>query len=96
MASSTAQPGYYPTVRYIYQHIEFHVSEDEAYTVLDTFIHYWNQHSGELVYEQEFRDYVYTQLQWSMLGSLGKEKIFRMVDLILEYLKKGGFYQAAA
>jgi len=96
MIPQSEQPGYYPTVRYIYEHIEFHISEDEAYAVLDAFIGFWNERSGQLVLEQDFKDVVVDQLRWSMLGSLGEVKIHRIVDLILEFLKKEGHYQVAA
>jgi hypothetical protein len=90
------QPGYYDTVRYIYRHIEFHISEDEAYEVLDAFIAFWNSKNGQLVYEDEFKSRVLETLKWSLCGKLGNQKILRIVELIIAYLRENGFYQAAA
>ena len=30
-------------VKYVYKHIEFHISEDEAYTILNAFIEKWDK-----------------------------------------------------
>ena len=34
----TDKPEYFDTVKFIYKYIEFHISEDEAYTILNAFI----------------------------------------------------------
>lgn len=85
------KPDYYGTVRFIYQKIDFHISEDEAYDILDAFIEKWDTCVGELVYDDDFKEYVYTKLEFRYF-ILGKKKVHRVVEIILDYLRSHGFF----
>lgn len=88
------KPDYYDTVRYIYKHIEFHISEDEAYTVLNAFIEKWDTSAGQEINEVELAKHVVMQLQNNFEVLLPKKKIERVVQLILSYLfETGHFFQ---
>ncbi len=88
------KPDYYDTVRYIYKHIEFHISEDEAYTVLNAFIERWDASAGTTIKEEELVKHVTAQLQHNFDVLLPKKKIERIVELILRYLfETGHFFQ---
>lgn len=88
------KPDYYDTVRYVYKHIEFHISEDEAYTVLNAFIDKWDSNAGQIIREEDLVKHVVLQLQDNFEVLLPKNKITRIVQLILGYLQETGhFYQ---
>ena len=88
------KPDYYHTVKYVYKHIEFHISEDEAYTILNAFIEKWDASAGSLIHEEELTAHVVQQLRHNFDVVLPKNKITRIVQLILGYLQETGhFYQ---
>lgn len=88
------KPNYFHTVKYVYKHIEFHISEDEAYTVLNAFIDKWDASAGSLIHEEQLTDHVVEQLRDNFDVLLPKKKITRIVQLILGYLHETGhFYQ---
>lgn len=89
-----SQPDYYDTVRYIYKHIEFHISEDEAYTILNAFIEKWDASAGQSIKEEELTQFVVDRLQNNFEVLLPSKKIKRVVELILGYLfETGHFFQ---
>lgn len=88
------QPDYFDTVKFIYKHLPFHISEDEAYTILNAFIEKWDSSEGELINEKELINHVVKQLQTNFNVLLPKKKIETVVQLILGYLHATGhFYQ---
>ncbi len=88
------KPDYFDTVKYVYKHIEFHISEDEAYTILNTFIEKWDASAGQLIHEEDLTKHVVNQLSQNFDVLLPAAKIKRVVELILGYLHTTGhFYQ---
>ena len=88
------KPDYYDTVKYIYKYVEFHISEDEAYVILNTFILKWDASAGQLINEDELVKHVTEELLNNFKVMLTKNKIVRIVQLILSYLHyTGHFYQ---
>ena len=55
------RPDYWQTIRYIYQHLDYHISEDEAYVITNLFIEKWDDSKGQLVYEADMKKYVFEQ-----------------------------------
>jgi hypothetical protein len=86
------QPDYYHTVKFVYKYLDFHISEDEAYVVLNTFIQKWDASAGQLIKDEELIQYVIDKLRDNMEILLPKEKIRRITELILEYLRETGHY----
>ena len=90
----TEKPEYFDTVKFVYKYIEFHISEDEAYTILNAFIDKWDTSAGELIKEDELVKHVVQKLSRNFDVLLPKPKIERVVNLILAYLQETGhFYQ---
>ncbi len=90
----TAKPEYYDTVKYVYKHIEFHISEDEAYTILNAFIDKWDVSAGQTINEEELVTHVVNRLRDNYEVILPKKQIKRVVELILGYLfETGHFFQ---
>jgi hypothetical protein len=88
------KPDYYDTVKFVYKHIEFHISEDEAYAILNAFISKWDASAGSLIHEEELVEHVVEQLRDNFDVVLPKNKMVRVVQLILGYLHETGhFYQ---
>lgn len=88
------KPDYFDTVKYVYKHLTFHISEDEAYTILNAFIEKWDANAGELIKEEQLVAHVVAQLQNNFDVMLPKKKIESVVHLILGYLQETGhFYQ---
>lgn len=81
------KPDYWQTIRYIYQHIDFPISEDEAYVITNLFIEKWDDSQGLLVYEDDLRQYVMENCRSRVMLFLSQEKIYKTVDLIIAYLK---------
>lgn len=81
------KPDYWQTVRYIFQHIDFPISEDEAYVITNLFIEKWDESQGQVIYEEELRQYVVTNCRSRVMLFLSEEKICKTVDLIISYLK---------
>ncbi len=91
---ATGKPEYYDTVKYVYKHVEFHISEDEAYTILNAFIEKWDGSAGSTIREEELVTHVVERLRNNYEVLLPKTKIKRIVELILGYLyETGHFYQ---
>jgi hypothetical protein len=86
------KPDYYDTVKYVYKHIEFHISEDEAYSILNAFIDLWDNNEGKLLYDEQLVAHVTEKLQDDFTVVLPGKKIRRVVELIIEYLKETGHY----
>lgn len=90
----TEKPEYFDTVKFVYKYIEFHISEDEAYTILNAFIEKWDASAGSVIEEKELVKHVVQQLSRNFDVLLPKPKIERVVNLILAYLQETGhFYQ---
>ncbi len=88
------KPDYFDTVKYVYKHLTFHISEDEAYTILNAFIEKWDANAGQLIKEEQLVAHVVAQLQNNFDVMLPKKKIESVVHLILGYLQvTGHFYQ---
>ncbi len=86
------KPDYYDTVKFIYKYIEFHISEDEAYSILNAFIEKWDNAAGQLIYEEELVKHVTEHLRNSFTVMLKPEQIRRVVELIIAYLRETGHY----
>ncbi|MES2620730.1 MAG: hypothetical protein V4615_07755 [Bacteroidota bacterium] len=88
------KPDYYDTVKFVYKHIEFHISEDEAYSILNAFIGKWDESAGEMIHEGDLTRHIVEELRNNFDVVLPKDKITRVVQLILGYLHETGhFYQ---
>ena len=88
------KPDYFDTVKFVYKHLTFHISEDEAYTILNAFIEKWDANAGHLIKEEELVAHVVAQLQTNFDVMLPTKKIESVVHLILGYLQATGhFYQ---
>lgn len=84
------KPDYYQTIRYIYQHIDFAISEDEAYVITNLFIEHWDALSGSHIKAEQLKERVFESCRSHFVVFLPKEKIDRVVDLILSYLRSIG------
>ena len=84
------RPDYWQTIRYIYQHLDFHISEDEAYVITNFFIEKWDESQGEQVYEQQIKDHVFEQCRSRVVLFLPEERVHRVCDLIFAYLRSIG------
>ena len=88
------KPDYFDTVKYIYKYISFHISEDEAYAILNAFIEKWDASAGQLIKEDELTNHVIRHLQHSFAVMLPQKKTEEVIRLILGYLQyTGHFYQ---
>ena len=81
------KPDYWQTIRYVFQHINFPISEDEAYVITNLFIEKWDTAQGQLIYENDLKKYVLENCRSRVMLMLSEEKIFTTVDLIISYLK---------
>ncbi len=88
----TGKPEYYDTVKYVYKYLDFHISEDDAYTILNAFIEKWDESAGQLIREEDLVAHVVERLQNSFEVVLPRHKIKRVVDLILGYLYETGHF----
>ncbi|HWB63801.1 MAG TPA: hypothetical protein VG603_09845 [Chitinophagales bacterium] len=86
------KPDYFDTVKFVYKYIEFHISEDEAYTVLNAFIEKWDTSAGQLIQDEDIIQYVIDRLRDNYLVMLPKPRIRRIAELILAYLRETGHY----
>ena len=86
------KPDYYDTVKYVYKYIEFHISEDESYAILNAFIAKWDESAGELIRQEDLVNHVVEQLRDNFDVILPKIQITRVVQLILGYLRETGHY----
>ena len=86
------KPHYYDTVKFVYKYIEFHISEDEAYSILNTFIEKWDASAGQLIHDEEITRYVTDTLKENFQVLLPTPKIRRVSELILGYLRETGHY----
>ncbi|MBS1617445.1 MAG: hypothetical protein JST76_02950 [Bacteroidetes bacterium] len=84
------KPDYWQTIRYIYQHLEFHISEDEAYVITNLFIEIWDESAGKLVYEEDIKKHVFKECRSRVMLFLPEEKIHKVCDLIFAYLRSVG------
>lgn len=84
------RPDYWQTIRYIYQHLDFHISEDEAYVITNLFIEIWDESAGKLVYEEDIKKHVFKECRSRVMLFLAEEKIHKVVDLIFAYLRSIG------
>jgi hypothetical protein len=84
------RPDYWQTIRYIYQHLDFHISEDEAYVITNFFIEKWDDSKGQLIYEADMKKYVFEQCRSRVFLFMAEDKIYGVVDLILAYLRSIG------
>ena len=86
------KPDYFHTVKFVYKYIDFHISEDEAYTILNAFIEKWDTSAGQLIHDEELVNYVLNKTQENFLVLLPGAKIKRVTELILNYLRQTGHY----
>ncbi len=87
-----ATPDYFDTVKYIYKYIEFHISEDQAYTILNAFIEKWDASAGQKIYDEELKDFVVEKLRDNFDVLLPTPQLKRVVELIINYLCETGHY----
>jgi hypothetical protein len=86
------KPDYFHTVKFVYKYLDFHISEDEAYTILNVFIEKWDISAGQLVHDEEMIEYVLNKVQDNFMVLLPVYKIKRVTELILKYLRETGHY----
>ena len=86
------KPDYFHTVKFVYKYLDFHISEDEAYTILNVFIEKWDTSAGHLIHDEELVNYVLDKTQENFLVLLPGSKIKRVTELILNYLRQTGHY----
>lgn len=86
------KPDYFDTVKYVYKHIEFHISEEQAYTILNAFIEKWDECAGQEIFDEELKGFVIEKLEDNFEVMLPTPKIKRVVELILGYLYETGHY----
>jgi hypothetical protein len=84
------RPDYWQTIRYVYQHLDFHISEDEAYVITNFFIEKWDESQGQQVFERDIKDHVYEQCRSHFVVFLPEDRIHSVCDLIFAYLKSIG------
>jgi hypothetical protein len=84
------RPDYWQTIRYIYQHLDFHISEDEAYVITNLFIEKWDGSKGQLIYEEDMKQHVFGECRSRVFLFMAEDKIHRVVELILAYLRSIG------
>jgi hypothetical protein len=81
------KPDYYQTVRYIFQHINFAISEDEAYVILNLFIEKWDDSQGESLSEKDFSNHIVDRCRSEFVLFLSEQKIEAVTGLIISYLR---------
>lgn len=86
------KPDYFHTVKFVYKYLDFHISEDEAYTILNVFIEKWDNLAGQMVHDEELVNYVLQRIQDNYMVLLPSPKIRRVTELILNYLRETGHY----
>ena len=86
------RPDYWQTIRYIYHHLDFHISEDEAYVITNLFIEKWDESQGQLIYEADMKNHVFEECRSRVYLFMAEEKIHKVVDLILAYLRSLGVF----
>ena len=86
------RPDYWQTIRYIYQHLDFHISEDEAYVITNLFIEKWDESQGQVVYEDQIKAHVFKECRSRVMLFLAEEKIHKVIDLIFSYLRSVGVF----
>jgi hypothetical protein len=84
------RPDYWQTIRYVYHHLDFHISEDEAYVITNLFIEKWDDSKGQLIYPEDMKKHVFGECRSRVFLFMAEDKIHRVVDLILAYLKSIG------
>ncbi len=83
-------PDYWQTIRYIYQHLDFHISEDEAYVITNLFIEKYDDSQGKLIYEDDLKKHVFAECRSRVFLFLAEDKIYKVIDLIFAYLRSIG------
>ncbi len=86
------KPDYFHTVKYVYKHIEFHISEVEAYAILNIFIEKWDSMAGQLIQDEEIISFVVERIRENFVVLLPTARIRRIVELFLGYLRETGHY----
>ncbi len=86
------KPDYFHTVKFVYKHLDFHISEDEAYAILNVFIEKWDTSAGQLIHDEDMMEYVLNKIQDNFMVLLPSNKIKRVTELILYYLRETGHY----
>lgn len=86
------KPDYYDTVKYVYKYIEFHISEDEAYAILNAFIEKWDTSAGQMIYEEQLITHVTERLRDNFTVLMPEKRIRRVVELIIAYLRETGHF----
>ena len=86
------KPDYYHTVKFVYKHLDFHISEDEAYAILNVFIEKWDTAAGQLIRDEELVNYVVDKIQENFIVLLPTRRIILITELILGYLRETGHY----
>jgi hypothetical protein len=81
------KPGFKQTIRYIFQYIDFAISEDEANVITSLFVEIWDSHQGQNITDNELKQKVYESCRNEFVVFLSREKIDGVVSLILSYLR---------
>jgi|GEM_PF-6634773 len=82
---------YLDLFEYVVEHKTFNMELTEFYVIENGFREYWNERSGELVGDGEFKNYVYRHIEKEIENKIIPDYIPQpvvdaCVDLILEYL----------
>ena len=86
----TGQPNFNQTVRYVFQHIPFAISEDEANIIITLFAEKWDELHGQNVEIAQLKKAVFESCRTQFIVFLSAEKIGAIVDLIIAYLRSIG------
>lgn len=84
------KPDFNQTIRYIFQHIDFAISEDEANVITALFTEVWDDLHGQSVTDANLKDKVYEHCRSTFMVFQSREKIDAVVSLIISYLRSIG------
>jgi len=81
------RPDYNQTIRYIFQHIDFAISEDEANVITALFTEVWDELQGQKVTDADLKEKVFEHCRSTFMVFQSREKIDAVVSLIIAYLR---------
>ncbi len=84
------KPDFNQTIRYIFQHIDFAISEDEANVITALFTEVWDDLHGQTVTHDDLKDKVFEHCRSTFMVFHSREKIDAVVSLIIAYLRSIG------
>ncbi len=86
----TGTPDFNQTIRFVFQYIDFAISEDEARVITSLFVEKWDSLQGQFIKEEDLRNLVFDSCRSEFMVFLSKEKVHAVVDLIIRYLRSIG------